>query len=200
MAYNIALEKSWQALLKQGNFNAVESAAGVCYDANTQSFSVKFFSDIYTVSLPKQEILVKQKPANDFNSILILHYLAGVKIIPQGYNWITFNQLESGQFYYPAFYERAIRPLIDEFSTEKKKLSKVLDVLDGEVLAMGDAAVRINVFAKFSIGVVVWYGDEELPGNANILFDKNSASFFSTEDLAVLGGITAGKLIKCARQ
>jgi hypothetical protein len=60
----------------------------------------------------------------------------------------------------------------------------------------GDAAVEVPVFPKIPVTVIVWAGDEEIAANANILFDKTVKEQIHIEDVAVIGGVVAGKLVK----
>jgi hypothetical protein len=46
----------------------------------------------------------------------------------------------------------------------------------------------------------VWQGDAELSASANILFDGSAGSILTTEDLVVVAGFLADKLVKEARE
>jgi hypothetical protein len=48
------------------------------------------------------------------------------------------------------------------------------------------------------LAVVLHLADDEFPANANILFDATVSHYLPTEDLAVLGGMLAGRLSKAA--
>jgi len=48
------------------------------------------------------------------------------------------------------------------------------------------------------LAVVVYKGDEEFSPAANVLFDAAAANYLPTEDLAVLGGYLASKLVHAA--
>ena len=49
------------------------------------------------------------------------------------------------------------------------------------------------------MAVVLYIEDDEFPASANVLFDATAGHYLPTEDLAVLGGLLAGKLVKAAR-
>ena len=59
-----------------------------------------------------------------------------------------------------------------------------------------DATVEIPVFHKIPVTVIAWAGDEDIPANANILFDYSAKEQIHIEDIAVIGGVVAGKLVK----
>ena len=45
------------------------------------------------------------------------------------------------------------------------------------------------------MAVVIYEGDEEFSASANVLFDAAASNYLPTEDLAVLGGVLASRLI-----
>jgi hypothetical protein len=60
----------------------------------------------------------------------------------------------------------------------------------------GDRSMRILVFPRAALIVVLHRGDEEFPPEANILFGNDIADYLSLEDISRLGGITALRLAK----
>lgn len=109
---------------------------------------------------------------------------------------ISFREAPGGDFYYAAFKSRAIDPLVMKFGRKPEILFTVAENIGGKKVDIGSASVRIDVFAKLPVIVVVWEGDEEIPGSANILFDRSASSIFPTEDLAVIGALVSSKLTR----
>ena len=68
--------------------------------------------------------------------------------------------------------------------------------LGGESLTYGDAAFLFPMFPRLRLAVVLYLADEEFSASANVLFDAAAGHYLPTEDLAVLGGMLAGQLIK----
>jgi hypothetical protein len=60
----------------------------------------------------------------------------------------------------------------------------------------GDASALIQVFPKLPVTVIVWKGDDEVRGSANVLFDDSAPRFLNTEDLAAVGSFVVSQLIK----
>ena len=60
----------------------------------------------------------------------------------------------------------------------------------------GDASVTIPVFPHLPVTVIVWKGDSEVHGSANLLFDPTASSYLNTEDLAAVGTFVVTQLIK----
>ena len=68
--------------------------------------------------------------------------------------------------------------------------------MSASVQTIGDASVRIDAFPKLPVTVVLWEGDQEIPGNANILFDETAPLLLAMEDLSVVGNLVSFRLRK----
>jgi hypothetical protein len=148
------------------------------------------------VDLKQRAVLFGGKPADDTTSILALHYLAGCgPEVPKGILQ-PFNQAEGGDAYYLAFKSRTIDRLAVEFGHDPGSLIRAGGTIGGMDVALGAAAMEIRVFPKVVVTLIVWEGDEEVPASANVLFDSTALGIHSTEDLAVIGSLTIGRLIK----
>jgi hypothetical protein len=130
------------------------------------------------------------------DGILILHYLAQAKGTPLANEVIAYKQLPEGSNYFPTFYKRAIKPLVDHFGQQPHRLIDVAGRLGGYKVDYGDVAVKINAFKLVPITLVLWQGDEEFPPTGSILFDVTVSDYLSTEDINVLCERIAWKLFK----
>jgi hypothetical protein len=128
--------------------------------------------------------------------ILILHYLSGDAVAPSHTEWIGFQQVPSGGFYFDAFKRRSHDPLAKVFGREPAKLLQAGAAIGAGKADFGDAAVMVPVFAKAPVAAVVHAADDEFPADAKVLFKSSIISYFCTEDVAVIGGLVAGRLIK----
>lgn len=180
MSYEAALEKSW-AELGTGNPD--------------KTFTVKFFSDEYTVDVAGRKVLSLScnVPAKDFVAILVLHYLQqelkGLE--PLSGEWISFKELSSGETYYPAFRKRAIEPVLRKYGADPQAMLTALDKVIARKVEQADAAVVVEAFPGVPVLVELWKGDDEFGAEANILFDRSIAKIFCTEDVAVLAGFVS---------
>ena len=183
MAYGTALEKGWAQL-------AGFSDKDECF--------VVLLNEAYEVHVRDKRVIMasSKAPAKDFVTILILHYLSGSlkrAFAPSG-EWVSFKEIESGQFYYPAFYEGAIKPILKKYGADPQGLAGAADRLGGKAVKMGDAAIEIAAFSDIPVRIVLWKSDEEFGPEATMLFDKNITKIFPTEDIAVLARIIAHKI------
>jgi hypothetical protein len=129
--------------------------------------------------------------------ILILHYLERASGIPLTGNWISFAEIPGGAFYHPVFLQRSKAPLVKCFGEEPQKLPALAAVeVGGESLTLGDAGVKISVFPRVPLGMVLWKGDGEFPPEGNVLFDSSITGYLPVEDIVILAETIIWKLIK----
>ena len=180
MTYEPALNKGWEEVQRLSADN---------------SFTVKFFSDEYSVDVSSRKILSLSCNvlAKEFVSILVLHYLEqklkGIE--PLTGEWISFKELSSGEIYYPAFRKRAINPILSKYGNNPQGLFTVLDRGIARKVNQADAAVEVEAFSGVPVLVEIWKGDDEFGPEANMLFDRSITKIFCTEDVAVLAGFVA---------
>jgi hypothetical protein len=157
-----------------------------------------YFDTPCQVTMPHFEFSFKKiaENINLSNQILILHYLNGVKDIPLENKLISFKEIPSGEFYYPAFARRSIEPLLKTFSTKLQVFKSIAKGLGGKPVAIGDAGIKIPVFPRVPITLVLWFADAEFPPDLQILFDASITEFLSTEDIAVLSQEVMIRMIK----
>lgn len=163
--------------------------------------TVEYFYQLYQLTLPDFEISVKDSaeavPLRD--KILLLHYLTQAKGTPASGVMISYKELPEGINYFPTFSKRAIKPLVDHFGGEPKRLMDIAGALGGRQADYGDMAVTVNAFSRVPITLVLWQGDEEFPPNGNIIFDSTVCDYLSTEDINVLCETIAWKLVRMLR-
>ena len=180
------------------------------YDVEKGLFYLPFFNDVFEVNPTECTVALKPKETDSadgtpvkapfissFLATLLVHYLVSVKNIGIEGKPLSFRELPGGgDVYFPAFQNNAIRPIKERFGENPKELLDAGKRIGGKEIDKGDAAVEIPVFPKIPVTVIVWAGDEEIPANANILFDYSAKEQIHIEDLAVIGGVVAGKLVK----
>lgn len=185
MAYEIALDRAWNEIVAL---------------ASTPKYIVQLLMNIYEVRVIDRVVQLKSSGAvaNEGMSILILHYLIG--ILKHGYKqkgeWISFKEVWGGQSFYPAFQDRTLRPLVESLKRDPDGLFKNLtERLGGKLVEGGDLSVELVTFPEVRVRIIFWYGDEELPPEMTILFDRGLAEVITTEDIAVLLHFVAKSIV-----
>lgn len=132
---------------------------------------------------------------------LVLHYLKNADGVPPAGQWITFREVESGEFYWSAFVKRAKDPLVKFFGSRPELLLELAPAVGGRAGEdTGDASVIVQALPLVSFLMVLWAGDEEFPPEGNVLIDKNIGHYLSTEDVALAAGLPIYKMMALARK
>ncbi|GAH99712.1 unnamed protein product [marine sediment metagenome] len=162
---------------------------------------IEYLNQPYLITLPDVEISLRhseeEAPLKD--RILILHYLTLAKDTPATNRLITFKQLPGGASYFPAFSQRAIKPLLNHFGKEPELLIDAAAKLGGYKANYGDVAITINAFPRIPITFALWRGDDEFPPRGGIMFDASISAYLSTEDITVLCETIIWRLVKSLR-
>ena len=184
MGYEISLKLAWEELDKLA----------------LQDRTVSLLGQNYQVKASERAVLLQLSgaPAAEMQAVLILHYLIG--LLMHGYypagEWISFKETPGGKLFWPAFQESCIKPLAQSFQQDPEGLVRHLSGrLGGRLVEGGDVAVELATFPEVFVRMVFWKGDEELPPEATMLFDRNLNEIYSTEDVAVLLMAVAQKAI-----
>jgi len=169
-------------------------------DASSQ-IEVRFWGKDYIVSYPDismEEMETGQEPPIAIK-ILVLHYLINADGTPLADSWVAFRELPDGHVYDATFRRRANLRLAQAFGSDLDGFVAAAKSLGGVRLTYGDASFLFPIFPRLRLAAVLYLADEEFPASANVLFDAAASHYLPTEDLAVLGGMLAGRLIKAAR-
>lgn len=195
--YGPALEKAQQSF---PHLDPREAAirADVSYEDGI--FWLPYFGTTYHIHWPDGTILraSDQGEADVASRILMLHYLLTADGTPLGADWIAFRNLPGGLGYDGAFQGRASLRLAHAFGTDLPAFERAARALGGERLSFGDASFSFRLLPRVWLATVVHLADEEFSATANVLFDAAASHYLPTEDLAVLGGILASRLIKAS--
>lgn len=202
--YKLAYELAGEKLAKVDGIEqqCLKSGARYLVIDSQQLIIVEYLNQSYQITLPDVEISLvdsgEEVPIRD--KILILHYLTQAKGSPLANEVIAYKQLPEGSNYFPTFYKRAIKPLVDHFGGQPHRLIDTAGKLGGYKVDYGDVAVTISAFSRVPVTLVLWRGDEEFPPEGNILFDATVSDYLSTEDINVLCEIIAWKLVKFLKE
>jgi len=198
--YGPALRKAVSAFPKIEPLETVERAA-ISFqrqDARSGHFRVPFLNSTYLVGWPDGLVTrtVSTEPVDIATQILLLHYLLTADGTPVAGQWIAFRNLPGGLGYFAAFQGRASLRLAHTFGHDQVAFEAAARAMSGERLTFGDTSFLFRALPRVWLAVVLHLSDEEFSANANVLFDAAASHYLPTEDLAVLGGTLASRLIK----
>ncbi|MCW3995263.1 MAG: DUF3786 domain-containing protein [Candidatus Bathyarchaeota archaeon] len=131
-------------------------------------------------------------------AILLAHYLLANLTPPTG-KLVKFKDLPGGYAYESTFAKRANDPITRALGEKPYSLQTAAMALGCVKRDFGDCAVEVPALKGIPLTVIV-YGADEFPSTTSILYDKSASSYLPTEDLAVLGELTAGRLMQAKKQ
>jgi hypothetical protein len=114
--------------------------------------------------------------------------------------YATFQSLPNGMFYYGPFRKRSINRMLPVFGNDPELLTNAARTLGAVETEYGDVGYRYEVLPKIAVIVALHLGDEEFPPELNMLFPRTVTDYLTLEDIAVLGGLLASKLLRSARK
>ncbi|UCC63507.1 MAG: DUF3786 domain-containing protein [Anaerolineae bacterium] len=198
--YDPALQRAQQDLAQLTPYLAA-ARAGVVYRRLTDEsgeFDVPFWGGSFVVAFPEGAVtrVGTEESPPIAEQILTLHYLVTADGAPMANDWIAFRELPGGMGYAPAFEGRANKRLKQAFGHDAEAFHRAAKALGGEPLSFGDASYLFRIFPKLWLAAVLYLADEEFGASASVLFDAAASHYLPTEDIAVIGGILAGRLIK----
>jgi hypothetical protein len=197
--YEAAISKAWEDLILLDPL-MVSKNSGASYDPENDEYKLTFLGDEHHISPSKRTLkTTENQDLNPFLVVLLLHYLIHSKDLGPSGKLISFRELEGGDVYYSAFCARSINPITDSFGSELGIFQEVGERIGAEQGDLGDVSIIINVFPKIPVTVILWEGDDEVLTSSNMLFDSSIKAHLPTEDVAVIGGFVASKLIKNIR-
>ena len=126
---------------------------------------------------------------------MILYYFHSSKGSPPSGKWISFSELEDGQFYNSAFQGYTARKLTQYFQMDYEKFETRNEDQCGARVDFGDGAFRYQILPQIAILIVYWKGDEEFPPSYKILFEDIADYHLPTDGCAILGSMLVGKLL-----
>jgi hypothetical protein len=192
--YGPALDKGWAELGGQTGEGIVNRKGARL--SSSGLLCVDMLGDEFCVDRSSRTVTWNGREAPPFFAVLILHYLADLSgAVPSG-EWISFRELEGGDFYFPAFAARTIQRLKATFAGREKDLLAVAGMLEGEPVQFGDAGAKFRVLPNAVIAVVLHEACEDFPNEANVLFDSTCRKILPTEDLAVAASLLVSKVCK----
>ena len=196
--YRLAYQLACERLAKITDIEQQCLRSGAQYMDSPRGIRIEYLNQPYLVSLPDIEV----SPATGGEAIpirdklLILHYFLQAKGTPLSNKMITYKELPEGPVYFPTYYKRTIKPIVNFFGNEPHRLPEIAQTLNGRQADYGDVSVTINAFNRVPITLVIWKGDEEWAPEGSIMFDSTITDYLPTEDITILCEVITWRLVK----
>jgi hypothetical protein len=142
----------------------------------------------------KDEIRKQSFPDIETSVYFILSGYAEAQPRSETHELISFSQLPGGQSYNNTFIRLAVQPIEETFGSNAEGLWTAAKLLDAERLSYRDCSVKVYSLPLVPIVVILHSATDEFSASANMLFDSSASNYFSTKQVATLGGLTSAKL------
>jgi hypothetical protein len=197
-AHLSALRQALQDLQKL-DMRKTAYMAGCNFESKGQEsyIPIRLFQQDLVVTLPQGSVRTATGEEPDVaTQLIVLHYLLHADGVPPSDLWIAFRELPDGMVYDSAFQKRSSLRLVREYGMDAAGFAAAAEDLGGERLTFGDASFRFQALPRVLMAVILHLGDEEFSPGVSVLFDAAAGHYLPIEDLAVLGGMLASRLIK----
>jgi hypothetical protein len=140
------------------------------------------------------------QPCSPFERMMLLFYLRQSDGAQPAGEWISFRELPGGNFYHQAFQGYACTPLARVFGTDPAGLGSAAGACGGAPVD-GPAADTwgFRPLPLVWLAVAMWPGEEGLPSQAAVLFDRNASHHLPLDGLALLGSGLSRRLLAAHR-
>jgi heterodisulfide reductase subunit C len=183
-------------LLRSRNLDDVCARCGA--ERTAEGLAVEYLNKKYRISFPAVEFL---PPSPSYVSqLIILHYLASTGKEKTTGEFVGYRDLPGGMFYYTAYCKQGPDRIMREFGNEPEQVFPAAETLGGVKASFGDASVRIRVFPRVELLIVLYKSDDEFPNEAHVLYKNDIINFLSLKDISMLTGEIAGRFSKMKKQ
>jgi len=172
------------------------------------AFIVTMMNRRYRASFPDFEItpLDADKVGGDMlvrstaARILIMRYIIEGRLTPMNGEYLAYRDVPWGAIYAQNFNGRCILRLGRGFGYKPESFEKGMESLGALRINGGDAAFVLELLPSLMVKYIMWYGDDEFPPSAQILFGDNFPAAFTAEDMAVVGDVSLDALKRATTQ
>lgn len=205
VAKNNDIPKNYRHVLEQARENLLQKEPSdvrhnASVDWDGEKYTIRSFNDKLLVYPGEGKVLLSsnKKPVTFVLQLIAINYLIRANGNRLTFESISYRELPGGESYWLALKREAIIPLIKSYEVDKKKFKHRCFSLGGlQLEGKADLNVVFWPFPKVPVTILLWTGDDEIPGNCSILFDKSLPGYLHTEDVAALSQLIGGVLSKC---
>jgi hypothetical protein len=190
-----AITTAWDELIKKSTDDVVKRTLCLVGESSS-NYIINFLGENYLIKT--DEKIIETQSGDQFHNLfkmgILLHYLNHAKEQPLANKLISFRELWGGQEYYYAFNNRVLVPLVETFGNNAEQFVKAAEALGGEKIDKSEYGFKIPALPRVPVNILLWTGDEEVDGSANVLFDATANDQMETEALVWLAVAAVSEL------
>lgn len=171
-------DKAWKTLAAMRP-EEVCRAAAVSYDATSESYRIRSFGMDFFVSVRKKEITsasagsdVLLQKLGYFFKLSILWYLVSSRDLACTGRLVKLQNIKGGDIFTKGSHVLPLEPLAGKYGRDKEGFVDKGKSLGGELVYLGDAALRLFPLPRVPVAISLWLEDDEFPARADLFFDS----------------------------
>jgi hypothetical protein len=170
------------------------------YLEQSGQFRITFLNQNYLVDPVEKKIVYTggESETGFLEQLCILAYLINVRDLPLADKYVGPELLKGGQFFFRGPHSLPTGKLEEVFGREPHGLLKLIDIFNAEPYNFGDASIRLLMFPRIPLTIVIWRECDEFPARAQFLFDQTAAEHLPLDALWTAVKLTVNALVKAA--
>lgn len=161
--------------LERENPDAICRRALVGYDRQ-KGFLLPFLSQGFGILPGNRDIVALERSVFQAISfeleLIILTYLLRATPISLSGKTVNEKQIPGGEAFFRGPHRLQTGPMEELFGHDRKAFLRAGKKLKGEVSRSGDASIRLPVFPRVPMTLILWERDDEFPARITITFDS----------------------------
>jgi hypothetical protein len=180
-------DKAWVILstLKSAD---VCKAALVTYDAGSTSYQLTSFGMNVIVSVRKRMITSTASESEAllgklgaFFRLSVLWYLVSAKDIACTNRPVKLEHIRGGDIFTRGSHVLPLDNVANKYGKNREGFLEKGKSLGGELMAYGDASLRLTPLPRIPVTLTLWLEDDEFPARLDLLFDSTCEMQLSTD-------------------
>ncbi|MBW1792380.1 MAG: DUF3786 domain-containing protein, partial [Deltaproteobacteria bacterium] len=131
-----------------------------------------------------------------FFDLSILWYLIGAQEIPLSGRMVKPAEIEGGQIFVKGAHMLPLETIASQYNDNPNDFLARCSQFGGEKLTFGDVSAEFHPFPKVPATLILWFGDEEFPPDAQFLLDSTCTKHLSTDVLWSLAMVNCLSLLQ----
>jgi hypothetical protein len=160
----------------------------VAFDASAASYQVTSFGMNVIVSVRDKKIS-STAPGSDvllgklgsFFRLSVLWYLVNAKDIACTGKLVNLEYISGGEIFTRGSHVLPLESVAKKFRKDREGFIEKGKKLGGEIMAYGDASVRLAPLPRIPVTLTLWLEDDEFPARLDLLFDSTCAMHLPTD-------------------
>ncbi len=200
--HNTAMDLAYKSVAKL--FTDKEELLKACEYCEVEiienSIKIKYLNIDYFISLNKSDnLLILPSDLSYIEKVYLLHYITSYKnkyTAEIKEEFVGYKNLPGGMFYFSAYRKNGPAKILKAFGSEPEKLYAYVKKFGGSRESFGDISVKLSVFPKIEIIIVLYKGDDEFQPEVQFLYNSDITNYLCLEDISILSGVVAGKITR----